>query len=344
MRREGNWTRPESLVCNGPFVLKEWRVNEAVVAAKNPRYWDAARVKLNQVVFHPIENVETEEKAFRGGLLHATRFLPASKLDTYRHPPSPLLHTDPLVATEFISLNVARAPFNDVRVRQAFALSVDRAALAQNVRRDGSRPADSLCVPGSGPLPGYTPRVRLAYDPDRARALLASAGFPRGAGLPGVTLVFSGTKEGDQKLCEAMQAMWQKELNVHVDLASQEEKVRLDTVRTKNYQMLLYFWSDINDPTMLLQLFLGASPNNFTNWASADFDREYAAAGQAANAADRLTHLQNADALLVEAAPLIPLYHPDQNYLVQPAVHGWQDNPLNEHPFNGIFLEAAAAK
>ena len=342
VRREGNWTRPESMVCNGPFLLKEWRTNEFVVAAKNPLYWDAAHVRLQQVVFHPIENVDAEEKAFRGGLLHVTRFLPASKLDGYRHPPSPLLHTDPLVATKFVEINVTRAPFNDVRVRQAFALALDREALVQNVLRDGSRAAASLCVPGSGPTPGYTPRARLACDPARARTLLAEAGFPRGAGLPPVTLIFSGTKEGDQKFCEAMQGMWQTELGVHVELASQEEKVRLDSARTKNYQLLLYSWQDINDPVVLLQLFLGESPNNFTGWASPEFDREFAAAGQAATDADRWTHLQNADALLTDALPLIPLYHINQNYLVQPAVRGWVDNPLDQHPSNGIYLDPTA--
>ena len=343
VRREGNWTRPESMVCNGPFVLREWRTNEFITAAKNPRYWDAAHVRLKEVVFHPIENVDAEERAFRGGLLHATRFLPVSKLDVYRHPPSPLLHADPLVSTKFIEVNVERAPFNDPRVRQAFALALDRDALVRDVRRDGSRAAASLCVPGSGPPPGYTPRARLAHDPERARALLAQAGFAKGAGLPGIALVFSGTKAGDQALCEAMQAMWQTELGVHVELVSQEEKVRLDTVRTKNYQLLLYSWLDINDPDMLLQLFLGQSPNNFSNWASADFDREFAAAGQAPTDAERWTHLQNADALLTDALPMIPLYHENQNYLVQTSVHGWQDNPLGWHLLTGVSLEPAAS-
>ena len=343
VRREGNWTRPGSLVGNGPFVLKEWHTNTAVVVARNPLYWDAAHVRLQGVVFHPIDNADTEEKAFRGGLLHVTRYLPAAKLDAYRHPPSPLLHADPLVSTKFVEINVGRPPFNDVRVRRAFALAVDRAALVRDVRRDGSRAADSLAVPGSGPPPGYTPRVRLATDPVRARAQSTEAGFPNGAGLPAVRLVFASSKQGDQTLVEAMQAMWQKELGVHVELVPQEEKVWLDTQRTKDYQLILYSWQDINDPVALLQLFLGQSPANYSNWASPDYDREFAAAGQAPTDAERWTHLQNADALLMDALPLIPLYHENQNYLVQTAVRGWQDNPLNWHPFNTMSLEPSAA-
>ncbi len=344
VRREGNWTRPGRMVSNGPFLLQQWRTNDAIIVVKNPRYWDAAHVRLQQVVFHPIDDADSEEKAFRGGLLHVTRFLPATKMEGYRHPPSPLLRADPLIMTKFVSINVARPPFTDVRVRQAFNLALDREALVRDVRRDGSRVADSLCVPGSGPDPGYTPRVRLAMDPSRARALLAQAGYPNGASFPATELIFSSGKQGDPALVQAMQAMWQRELGVRVDLVSQEEKVRLDTARTKNYQLLLYSWQDINDPVVLLQLFLGDSSTNNTNWASTDFDHEFVAAGQAATDAERWTHLQNADAVLMEGLPLIPLYHQNQNYLVQTSVHGWENNALGFHPLNGVWLAPPDAK
>jgi oligopeptide transport system substrate-binding protein len=344
VRREAAWTRPGELVGNGPFVLKEWRTNDYLTVAKNPQYWDAAHIRLNEAVFHPIDNVQTEEKAFRAGQLHATRFLPVSKIDIYRHPLSPLLHSDPLASTNMIDVNVIRPPFSDPRVRRAFALSIDRAALVRSVLRDGSRIAESLCVPGSGPDPGYTPRVLLSFDPAQARTLLAQAGYPNGANFPEVTLNFSSGKQNDQAVVEAVQGMWQKELNVHVQLASQEEKVRLDMMRTKNYQLVLTSWLDVNDPTMLLQLYLSASPNNFTNWASPEYDKEFAAAGQAASGAERWVHLQNADALVTEALPLLPLYHQNQDYLVRPEVRNWKDNLLGWHALNEVYLDAAKGK
>ncbi len=329
-RRGTAWTRPGNLIGNGPFVLKDWRVNESLTVEKNPGYWDAARVKLNAVVFHPIDDVNAEERAYRGGLIHATRFLPSSRLDNYRREHSPTLHADPLVSTKFIVINTASAPFDDVKVRGAFAKTLDREALVRDVRRDGSRVADSLCVPGSGPEPGYTPRGRLRQEP---------AVWPHKE-TGHITLTFTGGRVGDQQLCEAMQAMWEKELGVRVELVPQEEKVWLETMRAKNYQLLLMSWSDINDPVALLQLFLSNSPNNYSNWSSSEYDREFAAAGQAATGAERWTHLQNADSLLVEQLPLIPLYHENQNYLVQPSVRGWQDNLLGWHMLTGISLEA----
>ena len=102
--------------------------------------------------------------------------------------------------------------------------------------------------------------------------------------------------------------------------------------------MILISWSDINDPVALLQLFLSGSPTNYSNWSSPEYDREFAAAGQAATDAERWTHLQNADAILVDQAPLIPLYHENQNYLVQPSVQGWQDNSLWWHLLTGVSL------
>ena len=338
LRRDGAWTKPGSLVSNGAFRLTAWRINDAVVAEKNPFYWNAAHTRLHEVYFHPIDNPDSEERAFRGGLLHVTRSVPSSKLPGYRHDHPSWVYADPLTSTRYITFNVAKPPFSDVRVRRAFAYAVDHAAIVKDVMRDGSRVADSLTVPGSGA--GYTARTRLAYDPARGRALLAEAGFAGGAGLPPITLTFTPAHQAEQRVVEALQAMWGRELGARVDLAAQEEKVWLDTLRTKNFQLLMDGWSSgINDPVDLLQLFLGGSPNNDSNWISKAFDGAYAAAGSSANDAERETHLQEADAILIDQLPIIPLYHENQNYLVHPAVRGWQPNILGVHLLSAVYLE-----
>ena len=296
-------------------------------------------MRLNEAQFHPIDNVDTEERAFQGGLLHVTRKIPAVKLDGYRRTHSPLLRADPLVQTEYIDFRVTKPPFDDARVRRAFALAVNREALVRDVERDGSSVADSLTKPGSGVGTTYTARTRLAYDPGQARALLAEAGFPGGKGFPVKRLTFTAAHANEQALVEALQAMWQKELGVRVEVVNVEEKVWLNTMRTKEYDLLMDGWSGINDPVDLLQLFLSTSANNSSGWVSADYDREFAAAGAAVNDADRDTHLQAADALLIDQLPMIPLYHQNQNYLVQPSVQGWTENMLGWHLLNPIFLK-----
>ena len=335
LNRESGWTRPGNLVGNGPFRLRAWRTNDAVVVEKNSSYWDAAHVALKEVYYHPIDNEDTEEQAFRGGILHVTRSVPATKLDGYRKDHPALLHADPEVSSNFMDFNVTKKPFDDVRVRRAFALAVDRAAIVGQVLRDGSRVAGSLVVPGSGA--DYQPRAQLAFDPARARALLAEAGFPNGANFPAVSMVFAPSQQGTRAVVEALQAMWQKELGVRVDLVAKEEKVWLDTIRTRDFQILADGWSSsINDPVDMLQNWLSTSPNNDTHWVSEKYDAEFAAAGRAATDAERLTHLQNADAILVDELPTIPVYHKNRNYLVAPAVQYWQDNLLGWHPPGGL--------
>lgn len=337
LRRDGAWTRPGSLVGNGPFVLKDWRINEVIGATKNPFYWDAAHVALNAINFYPIDNEDTEERAYRGGALHVTRGLPAVKIAEYqKQNPSPL-RADPIVGTRYMTFNVARPPFTDVRVRRALALAIDRKALTSDVLRDGSRPADCLTTPGSGD--NYLPKAHLGYDPSAARALLAAAGFPGGAGMPDVTLVFTPSHAGEQSVAEAMQGMWAKELGVKVSLQAQEEKVWLDTLRTKNFQLLMDGWSsNINDPIDMFQLFLSDSPNNDANWKSATFDDEYAQANRSSTAAERDAHLQAEDAILVDELPMLPLYHHNNNYLVAPSVTGWTENLLGIHWYQPIAL------
>ncbi len=339
LRRDGAWTKPGSMVCNGPFKLKAWKINEAVTVEKNPNYWDAAHVVLKEAVFHPVDNLDSEERAFRGGLLHVTRNLPMVKLPGYRKDQPGLVHTDTFIHTKYIDLNTKRPPFNDPRVRRAFALAVDREALARDVLRDGSRPADNLTIPGSG---HYTARVHLPFNVAQARAALAEAGFPGGANFPAVSLVIAPSK-GDQPMAEALQGMWQRDLGVHVDLVAQEEKVWLNTMRSKDFQMLTDGWlSGIDDPVDLFQLFLGSSPNNNTGWDNAGYNGEFAAAGQAQDDAGREVHLQTMDAVLLEELPMIPLFHQSLNYLVHPSVQGWQDNVLGWHLLAHVSLQAPA--
>ena len=342
LRRDGAWTRPGVMVTNGPFKLKEWRVNDALIVEENTNYHDAAHVRLKEIVFHPVSDLDTEERNFRGGLLHVTRNVPVVKLDDYRKQKSPFLKVDPLVQTKYLTFNVTKAPFNDVRVRRAFAWTTDRVALVEKVIRDGSRPADTLSVPGSGSMnngDGYHSRTRLTLDPEKARAALAAAGFPGGSGFPKAELIFTTAHPGEQGMVEALQAMWQKELGVHIDLVNQEEKVWLDTLRTKNFQLLVDGWSaSVNDPEDMFQIFKGDSPNNDAGWVDPAYDAEFDAAANAPDDTLRELHLQTMDAVLIEKLPMVPLFYRNQNYLVQKSVQGWKENMLGWHPFQKVFL------
>ena len=141
------WTRPGRLVSSGPFVLKEWNAHQHILVEKSPTYWDHAHVRLNAIRFYPIDNMDAEERAYRAGQLHVTWALPLSKVLPLQRENSPALRIDPTLQTYFFRLNVRRPPFDDVRVRRALALSIDRQLITDKILPGGRQPASSFVPP-----------------------------------------------------------------------------------------------------------------------------------------------------------------------------------------------------
>src|SRR5688572_8347175 len=182
MERRGTpWTRPGNLVGNGAFTLAQWSPNARIVLEKNPRHREAAQNKLNGVVFFPIENPDVEERDFRAGQLHVTFNLPVTKLTSWRKQDPAKLRVDPMLQINFLRFNTTRPPLNDMRVRRALSLAIDREAIAKSVLQGSRAPAMSLTPPNTG---GYTVHARVPTDIVEAKKLLASAGFADGQGLP----------------------------------------------------------------------------------------------------------------------------------------------------------------
>ncbi|MGH7995718.1 MAG: peptide ABC transporter substrate-binding protein, partial [Opitutaceae bacterium] len=132
-QRGTKWTLPGNLVGNGPFVLSEWIPNGRIVVRKNPRYWNAAHVRLNRIEFFPMESPDAEELAFRSGELQVTYALPVYSIARYRRDHPELLRDDPQLSSFFLFLNVRRPPLDNVKVRRALSLAIDREAIVRNV-------------------------------------------------------------------------------------------------------------------------------------------------------------------------------------------------------------------
>lgn len=334
-QRGNPWTRPERMVSNGPFVLKKWVPGQVIVVAKSPTYWDAASVRLNGINFHPIDSREAEERAFRAGQLHLTDAVPVAKIGAYRRDSPELIRIDPYLGTEFLRLNTQRPPFSDARIRRAFGLAINREALVP-VLGGQIKPAHAFTPPATA---GYTANARMPTDPERARQLLKEAGYEGGRGLPAIEFLFPSS-ENVRVMAEALQEMWRRELGVEVRLLNQELKVTFDARRTGNYQMMRSNWiGDYLDPATFLDIFRSSSGNNYTGWSDPAYDAALFAAARTADRAARHEALQKAEALLLEAAPLIPIYHYTHVYLKQPSVRGWHPTLLDHHSYKHVWLE-----
>jgi oligopeptide transport system substrate-binding protein len=313
-RKGAAWTRPENLVGNGPFVLKEWRPNQRLVVTRSPTYWDRERVKLETINFMPTESIETEERMFRTGQVDRTNELPNNKIETYKREFATSYRQDPYFGVYFYRVNVTKAPLNDKRVRRALALAIDRESLVRNVTRGGQQPAYNFCPPS----PLFTSNARIEGDLAEAKRLLAEAGFPGGKGFPKVNILYN-TSENHRAIAEAIQQMWRTRLGVEIGMANQEWKVYLDAQDTLNYDLCRAGWiADYTDPNTFMDLWVTGGGNNDTGWSNATYDglvRESLAAG---SEAERLAIYQKMETILADELPVIPIYFYTRVFAVNP--------------------------
>jgi oligopeptide transport system substrate-binding protein len=329
------WTLPANLVGNGPFRLREWAPNSRLIVGKNPHYWNAARTALQQIVFYPIENPGVEERDFRAGQLHATYELPLSKVDTYRRESPTPLRIEPYLETFFLRFNVAKPPLDRRDVRAALARALDRDSITRNLLSGTRVPAHHFTPPDCA---GYTARATIPDDFAEARRLLAAAGFPGGQGFPKLELQIRND-ELHAKVAEAIQAMWKRELGIDLALVQLEQKTWLQNQQSKNYTISTSRWiGDFVDPVTYLEVHQTGGGYNFNGWSDPRYDDLLRQAARAPNAASRHELYQQAEALLLDAAPSVPLFFGARLYLMQPGVRNWSPALLGLHRYGEVQL------
>jgi oligopeptide transport system substrate-binding protein len=336
--RASRWTRPGSLVGNGPYVLSRWTPNSVIEVRPNTHYWDAANVKNAGVNFYPVNKELTEERMFRAGELHITENAPPSMVPDYRENSPELIRTDPWIGAYFYRVNTNRAAFKDKRVRQALAMSIDREAICTKIMQAGEIPADFLTPPN---IAGYTAEARIPYDPARAKQLLAEAGYPNGQGFPTIDILYN-TLERHQMVAEAIQQMWKTALGINVTLTNQEWKVYLNS--TSNEQMAFDLaragWiGDVVDAMNFLECFTTGNGNNRTGWSNAEYDRLLAEAMTKNDRDERNALYQQAEAILVDEVPILPIYHYTRTFLIQKNVRGFEGNVLGYYVYHQVWLD-----
>lgn len=335
--RGTGWTQPGNLVGNGPFVLAEWEINRWVIVKKNTNYWDAPMVKLEEIRFYPIENVQTEERTFRTGGLHVSSQLAPEKIDWYLKNDSTSLRRDPYLGTYYYVFNIKKPPFDQPLVRKAFACAVDRESIVNHLLKGGQQPAVCFTPRGTG---GYSCDSLVGYNPAEAIKMLDSAGYgPGKKQFPPVELLYN-TSETHHLVAQAIQQMWKSVLSVEVTLVNQEWKVYLASRQQGDFGIVRMGWiADYNDPMSFLDLWVKDGGNNNSGWSDAGYDSLIRSAGNTQDIGARMAAFRNAEKILLDQLPVIPIYFYTNVYLLHTSVRGWSPNILNMHHYKFVSLE-----
>lgn len=327
------WSVLPNMVGNGPYQLTQWRFHDFIEVKRNPHFWNAANVGLNGIRFFPIENPYTETRAFLAGQLHTTYQLPSDLIQTVKENEPQFLRQEPYVGTTFVRINTTRPGISDPRVRQALALTLDRDLMCKHIM-EGFSPATSL-TPKMG---AYEPEPKLTFDPKKAQELLAAAGYPNGDGFPVLSVLIS--RPSARAGAEAIQAMWNQHLHIRVNIKNMDWGSYNSAQQSLDYDMSVAGWiGDYLDPTTFLNMWTTGNGNNNTGWGDPKYEALLREAALKSNPAERFALFREAEALLMDAVPIIPISHYTRNYLLLPEVKNWHPLLLDNHPWEAIRLE-----
>ncbi len=327
------FTRVANLVSNGAFNLKEATPQSRVVLVKNPTYWDAANVKLNEVQFFPIENENEEFKSYRAGGLDYTNIVPSDQVEFIRKEFSKELQVTPFLGSYYIGMNTTRMPFKDnVKLRQALSMVIDRETIVTKLTKLGEQPAYTWVPPG---IPGYTSQEvewKNKTLPERialAKQLYQEAGYS--ASNPLKLELRYNTSENHKRIMIAVAQMLKTNLGVQVSLVNEEFKVFLDNRNEKKItEAFRAGWiADYADPNSFMELLQSDAGLNDMGYYNGDYDKLVKQAALTVDPPARAQLLQEAEKLVMRDMPMIPLYTYVNKHLVKPYVNGYATNLLD---------------
>jgi len=329
----GGFSKPGTTVSNGPYVLAEFTPGGSLLLARNPHYWDSASVAFDQVRYQFVPDENAEFMRFRSGELDVTYSVPEQRFQDLLAVPGSGLQYRATLATIYFTLNTERGPLRGKRgLREALSLAVDRQAIVESVTRAGQVPAYSLVPddawnyePASYSWREASPAERIA----RARRLYSEAGYSNDHPLR-LRMLYN-ENELVQKVCIAIAAMWKEKLGVQVELIQVEFKAYLAArADPAQWDVVRVGWTaDYNDASTFLDTMTRDSPQNFGRWVNAEYARLLASAADEGDPAKRRDTLQQAESLMLNDYPLLPVYFYVTRRLVQPRIAAPAINPMN---------------
>jgi oligopeptide transport system substrate-binding protein len=336
-----NWFKTKTFVGNGPFVLSEWSPNDKIVLTKNPYFIDASGVKLEKVVFHPAEDTESSLRRFRAGELDFVSGMPSHKIEYLRENLSAETHIGPRPANNYVTFNTKVAPMDDVRVREALSLAIDREVYTNKVLRKGEEPAYRF-VPNavenyvSAPLPFINDTMEERQA--RARSLLKEAGYSNANPL---TFEFRVRGSPDRKRgAVAVQSMW-RAVGVRAEILSTDLKVHYADLYLGKFQAADAGFVSGTGPDLFLEELLSTNvQGNFSDYTNLEYDRVLKAAFLIADVTERHRQMAIAEQIMPKDHPVAPINFSVAGNLVATYVRGYEDNAYDTHQSRYMWIGA----
>ena len=329
------WLKPNG---TGPFKLKEWKPGQQLVLERSQSYYGEP-TKLTEVVFHflagePMALYET-------GQIDVTP-VSTSYIDEVNDETNPFhqeLAVTPELSLYYIGFNTAKPPFDDVNVRRAFCLAVNKEHIAKVILRDMVSEAEGILPPG---MPGYNETIKgLDYDVEKAKELIAASKYGNVSNLPHITITTEGYGNDIPSYLGAIIQEWQQNLGVEISVRQVEPENFLYNLKQEKDEMFELGWiADYPDPDNFLDiLFHTGSENNIFEYSNPDLDALLDQAAIEQNMAVRLAMYQQAEQLVVDDAPCLPLFHGNNYILVKSYVKGYELSPLGIPDLSKVYID-----
>ncbi|WP_437682513.1 peptide ABC transporter substrate-binding protein [Sorangium sp. So ce131] len=353
------WFRPENIVVNGPYQLDDWKFRYEITMKRNPAYWRHDALRIHRIVWMEIAQHNAALQLYRAGdldYLGDNTDLPFDHLGWLSGKKD--FRRSEYLSTVYYELNTRKPPLDDVRVRRALNLAVDKRELVEKITRVGA-PASHYVpdITGSGyaeqaaedrqrGADPFSP-AEVGHDPARARALLAEAGYEvvrdgdelRANGFPPIEVLYNNG-EGHKQVAVAIQDMWKRHLGISAALRSEEWRVMLNDLRDGNFQVIRLAWyADYNHPQTWLATFLSYSAQNRTGWADREFDDTIRKAAALADPHESMRLFRAAERRAVDGMCRIPLYFEEKSTLVKPWVRGFIPNARNTQLVKWLWID-----
>lgn len=331
-------TEAATYVGNGPYKLQSWTHDSELVFVKNENYYNVDKLGPKTIKFVLMSEDNAILSAFKNGDILFADSMPNDEIDAWKS--SPEFFKEGQLGTYFVCFNTKKAPFDNVKVRKALSLAIDRNYICEKIGKAGQVPA-SAYVPIGLSGKDTTKEFRTeggdyysvksadyAANVAEAKKLLSEAGFPDGKNFPTFEYIYN-TGTGHQAIAEALQNMWKTELNITCTLSSQEWNVFINSRQKGDYSVARHGWlADYNDPVSFLDMWVSTSGNNDAKWKNADYDKEIATIKSTDDREIRYTAMHKAEDILMSEMPISPIYYYVDIYLKSEKLQGFYSSPL----------------